>query len=93
MAGNTVVVTKTLSWTRGEFSTGSRSYVYENSANDPTTATRIYNLTSTQVSASLYAEVPLTGSTTRYYWVSHALQDSTEGTKVATGAVVFDGAE
>lgn len=90
---DSVDVTGTLSWTRGEFSSNSRTLVYESTTNVFADSSLVADVPSSTVSRSFTKSVQKGTTVTRYYWVRHKLATGTLGATAGpvTGAYTASG--
>jgi hypothetical protein len=73
--------TQTFRWTRGEFSSGSKTVLYEHTIDASAAATVVAGpFPASQVISSVTK--PETAATF-FYWVAHVLADGTEGDRIA----------
>ena len=80
----------TISWTQGEFSSGSRTDVLSGTTPAFASASIIFTVDSGQVSVTTEQSVT-SPPDVRYYWVRHELVDDTHGDEVGPASVTFDG--
>jgi hypothetical protein len=78
-----------LAWTRGEFSEGSQTYVYESATASFSAATLIATLPSSSTSRPVTHDLGLGQSRTYWFWVRHALANGLEGTVVGPVSFLF----
>lgn len=71
----------TVSWSQGEFASGSTTQVLESTINDPLTGFTVASMASGTTATSLTKEQT---AIAYYYWVRHALSDGTQGTAIAS---------
>lgn len=80
-----------LSWTRGEFASGSFIDVYEGTTAVFASASLILSRPSSITGTTVESQV-LSPATVKYYWVRHRLADGTTGTETGPVTVTFEAA-
>lgn len=91
LGGGSQRVTGNLRWTRGEFSDGSRTKIYEGVTSSFASATQVGDIPSSTISMAFPKDVSFNTSFTRWYWVRHVLASGTEGVLVGPVSALYDG--